>query len=210
MINTLLLLFAILLTTNLNAQKMVGFVAGPAYVSLTQVLGDEVTDGGKIGFTMGVALDLPLSQADKFSIRQELLFANLGGSEQVALLKGLELTPTPATNYYSYYALQLPILAVYKIKLEEWQFGIEAGPNLALLTSTVKEKNSPVHRKYRPLDIASQLGLYAKLHNVSFHVAAYTGLLDRHTTEIGRESQMYQNSIAFQFGYWINVKQPKH
>ena len=74
----LLLLLAGLWTCAAQAKIIPGVRLGLSYNQLTQIVDEEVTYGGRIGFEAAGLLDIPLSQ--RFSIVPELAVASEGGA----------------------------------------------------------------------------------------------------------------------------------
>jgi hypothetical protein len=181
-----------------KAEINFGVRAGFAYTSLTQVLNEEVTYGGRLGFTVAGLMDVPLSR--KFSLRPELAFISQGGAYSLEFIKN---EPSYWTRYKrSYYSAMIPVNLTYRITWNEWQIGAYGGPSVTLSTQ-VKETDNFEVRRFRPFDAGMGVGFYVEYQKFFFTIYSHTGLLDRLEIRHPNESHLYQNNLIFSFGYWF-------
>ena len=176
-----------------------GVRAGLSYSSLTQIIDEEVTYGGRMGFNIAGLMDIPLS--NRFSLRPELAFVSQGGAYDYIYTVDEEVVTGRHTCVY--YTAQIPVNLAYKIYYNEWILGLQAGPFVSLSTRE-REKNDWNVRDFRSFDIGAGAGLYVEYKKAYFSVYANTGFLDRLKEKQPRESQIYQNNVTFSFGYWFH------
>lgn len=192
----LLLLLAGLWTCAAQAKIIPGVRLGLSYNQLTQIVDEEVTYGGRIGFEAAGLLDIPLSQ--RFSIVPELAIASEGGAyNYLYLFDDMMITGCHSSSYLS---LRLPVNMVYKIRFADWQMGIMAGP-FASVSTREREHHEWISREFRRFDVGAGAGLYVEYHSVFFSVYGRTGFIDKLRQKQPFESQVYQNSVALSFGY---------
>ena len=191
-----LLLLAYLVASAAQAKITPGLRLGLAYNQLTQIVDEEVTFGGRIGFEAAGLLDVPLSQ--RFSLVPELSVANQGGSYDYAYLRN-DLLIT-GRHTCSYYTFSLPVNLVCKIRLADWPLGIMGGPFVSLSTRE-RERHEWITRDFRTFDVGAGAGLYVEYHSVFFSVYGRTGFIDKLRQKQPFDSQVYQNSVALSFGY---------
>ena len=185
------------LTLSVKAQITFGARAGIAYTSLTQVIDEEVTYGGRIGYNIAGLMDIPLHR--KFSLRPELSFLSQGGAYSLEFREKETLWQRYKRNYY---AVQVPINFTYKMFVNEWQFGAYGGPSFSLSTK-VKEREGLEERRFRTFDIGIGAGFYVERNNLFFTIYSHTGLVDRLAEKRHGESHIFQNNVIFSFGYWF-------
>ena len=179
-----------------QAKIIPGLRLGLSYNQLTQIVDEEVTFGGRVGFEAAGLLDIPLSQ--RFSIVPELAIASEGGSyDYFYLYNDLMVTGRHESNYYS---LRLPVNLVYKIRFSDWQLGLPAGP-FASVSTRERERHEWISRDFRRFDVGAGAGLYVEYRSVFFSVYGRTGFIDKLRQKQPFESQVYQNSVALSFGY---------
>lgn len=187
-----------LLSWSMEAKLTWGVRAGLAYSSLTQIIDEEVTYGGRLGFSVAGLADIPFSR--KFSLYPELAFLNQGGAYSYVYMVDNEVREGRHTcNYYS---LQLPINLAYKIYFNEWKLGILAGPFISLSTREREHHDWNV-RDFRSFDVGAGTGLYVEYSRVYFSVYACTGFINKLRERQPPESEIYQNNLTFSFGYWF-------
>jgi hypothetical protein len=193
---------AAMLSCSVKAQVTLGLRAGVSYASLTQIVEEEVTYGGRVGFSIAGLMDIPLSR--RFSLRPELAVMNLGGAYYIEYAVDNHPRLEIERRKCNYYAIQVPVNFVYKIPVNDWQFGVYGGPSVSISTQ-VREKGilEEEERKFRPFDIGAGVGLYVQHRKVFFSIYSHTGFLDRQTRKQPNESQLYQNNVTFSFGYWF-------
>jgi hypothetical protein len=180
-----------------KAQVTFGVRGGIAYTSLTQVINEEVTYGGRVGYNVAGMMDIPLHRV--FSFRPELSLINQGGAYSLEYLKEETFWERYKRNYY---AVQVPLNLTYKIFLNEWQMGVYGGPTASLSTQ-VKEREGLEERRFRSFDIGIGAGFYVERRNLFFTIYSHTGLVDRLEEKRLAESHIYQNNVVFSFGYWF-------
>jgi hypothetical protein len=185
------------LACSVQAQVTFGARAGVAYTSLTQTIDEDVTYGGRVGYSIAGLLDIPLHR--KFSLRPELSFISQGGAYS---LEFAEEKPFWGRYRRNYYAVQIPVNFAYKILVNEWQFGIYGGPSVSLSTQ-VKEKEGLEERRFRTFDTGIGVGFQVEYYNLFFTIYSHSGLLDRLGKKYPGESRIYQNNVIFSFGYWF-------
>ena len=185
------------LTLPVKSQIAFGARAGIAYTSLTQIIDEEVTYGGRVGFNIAGMLDVPISR--KFSLRPELSFLSQGGAYSLEFREKETIWERYKRNYY---AIQIPVNFAYKIFVNEWQFGAYGGPTVSLSTK-VKEREGLEERRFRTFDIGAGAGFYVERRNLFFTIYSHTGLVDRLAEKRPNESNLYQNNVIFSFGYWF-------
>ncbi|MDR1676614.1 MAG: PorT family protein [Tannerella sp.] len=190
----------VLFSFGVEARVGFGIRAGVSYASLTQIVDEEVTYGDRLGFCAAGLMDIPLSR--KFSLRPELVILNLGGAYDVEYLVEEQPYLRIERIKSSYYALQMPLNLTYKILVNNWQFGVYGGPSVSVSTP-VREKVLPEERKFRPFDVGMGVGFYVQHRRVFTSIYTHSGLVDRQTRKQSHESQLYQNSVVFSFGYWF-------
>ena len=172
----LLLLLAGLWTCAAQAKIIPGVRLGLSYNQLTQIVDEEVTYGGRIGFEAAGLLDIPLSQ--RFSIVPELAVASEGGAyNYLYLFDDMMITGRHSSSYLSL-----------------------AGP-FASVSTREREHHEWISREFRRFDVGAGAGLYVEYHSVFFSVYGRTGFIDKLRQKQPFESQVYQNSVALSFGY---------
>jgi hypothetical protein len=189
-----------LLSWEVGAQVTFGVRAGLSYTSLTQMIEEEVTYGGRMGFCLAGLLDIPISQ--RFSLRPELAVLNLGGTYYVEYM--VEKNPYIEIERHksNYYSIQLPVNFTYKISSGIWQFGVYGGPFVSVSTQA-REKDVLEERKFRPFDVGAGTGLYVQYRRVFTSIYVHSGFIDRQIHKRSHESQLYQNNVIFSLGYWL-------
>ena len=185
------------LSLSSKAQVIFGARAGIAYTSLTQIIDEEVTYGGRVGFNVAGLMDIPLNR--KFSFRPELSLLSQGGAYSLEFREKETLWERYKRNYY---AVQVPFNFVYKMFRNEWQFGVYGGPSISLSTK-VKEREGLEERKFRSFDVGIGAGFYVERNDLFFAIYANTGLVDHLEEKRPDESHIYQNNVIFSFGYWF-------
>ena len=189
------LLVMMALSFSVKAQVTFGARAGIAYTSLTQIIDEEVTYGGRVGFNVAGLMDIPLSR--KFSLRPELSFISQGGAYSLEFREEETLWQRYKRNYY---AVQVPVSLTYKMFRNEWEFGVYGGPSFSLSTP-VKEREGLDERRFRTFDVGAGAGFYVERYNLFFTIYTNTGLVDRLEEKRPGESHIYQNNVTFSFGY---------
>jgi hypothetical protein len=180
-----------------EAQVTFGIRAGIAYTSLTQMIDEEVTYGGRMGLNMAGLMDIPLSQ--KFALRPELSFISQGGAYSLEFMAEETFWQRYKRNYYS---IQVPLNITYKIFLHEWQIGVYGGPTISLSTQ-VTEREGLEERRFRSFDVGIGAGFYVERQNLFFTIYSHSGLVDRLEEKRPGESHILQNNVIFSFGYWF-------
>ena len=181
-----------------KAQITFGLRGGVAYTSLTQIVNEELTYGGRVGFSVAGLMDIPLER--KFSLRPELSFISQGGAYSLEFTKEETFWQRYKRNYYS---VQIPVNLTYKIVTNnEWQIGAYGGPTVSLSTR-VKEREGFEERRFRSHDVGIGAGFYVQYYNLFFTIYSHTGVLDRLEEKRPNESHLYQNNMVFSFGYWF-------
>ena len=198
-----------------KAEITFGVRAGLTYTSLTQKLNDEVSYGGRLGYSMAGLMDVPLSQ--RFSLRPELAFISQGGAYS---LEYMHETPYWERYKRNYYSVMIPVNFSYKLMIgaanvvqpannitvnflrNDWQVGVYGGPSVTL-SSRVKETEDFEVRRFRPFDVGLGVGFYVEYQKFFFTIYSHTGLLDRLEARRPHESRLYQNNVMFSFGYWF-------
>ena len=99
------ILMMCLLSWAMEAKITWGVRAGLSYSSLTQIVDEEVTYGGRLGFGVSGLADIPLSR--KFSLCPELVFINQGGSYDYTYF--VYNDKKEGRHTCNYYSLQLPV-----------------------------------------------------------------------------------------------------
>jgi len=186
----------------LTAEAKAGFGvrSGFSYASLTQILDDQVTYGGRIGFSVAGLLDIPVSS--KFSLRPEIALMSQGGTYWLEYMPDNQWRFVREKHRSIYYSIQAPINIAYKINVGDWQFGACGGPFVSLSTR-FREKGALNERNFRPFDIGAGVGLYVQRQHIFCSIYSQTGFLDRLTRKQPGESQLYQNNVTLSFGYWF-------
>jgi hypothetical protein len=182
------------------AQVTFGVRAGATYASLTQIVDEEVTSDGRIGFSAGGLMDIPVVR--NFSLRPELSLISLGGAYYVANTEGWLSGFDKERHEISYYSVRIPVNAAYKIRSSDWLFCVYGGPSLSVSTQ-VREKGFREKRRFRPIDAGLGAGFSVQHRHVFTSICINSGLLDRQARKTSGESQLYQNSVTLSLGYWF-------
>lgn len=186
---------------SMEAKVTWGVRAGLSYSSLTQIINEEITYGGRLGFNVAGLAEIPLSR--KFSILPEVAFLNQGGAYDY--IYTVDNKAEKGRHSCNYYSLQVPVNLAYKFYFGEWQMGVLAGPFLSLSTPE-REAHDWKSREFRVFDVGAGAGLSLELRGVYFSVYASTGFINKLRDKQPQESNIYQNNLTFSFGYWFPLK----